>query len=138
MVKRKEMIDWLRAQFRQKKLQGTLVFDGSHRREEESGLSYPSPLEIAFTPKGQSADAYIIEQLSSVRNKKTCTVVTDDRGLVRHAQEQGVPVLSNTAFLRWLNKQGKKAEQDKPSSKETSHQMDRLQKIFEERLESEE
>ena len=52
--------------------QGTLVFDGAHKRGEESGLSYPSPLIVAYTPKGESADEYIIEQfklpLSPVRS----------------------------------------------------------------------
>ena len=76
---RQEVIQYLRKEFARKKIKGMLVFDGAHRRDEESGLSYPSPLIVAYAPKGQSADEYIIEKLEISKNPKIITVITNDR-----------------------------------------------------------
>lgn len=42
----------------------TIVFDRAHLRGEESGFQYLEALQVVFSPKGQSADEYIIEVLS--------------------------------------------------------------------------
>ncbi len=129
---RSKVIRALQKQFAKRKIEGTLVFDGAHRREEESGLSYSSPLIIAYAPKGQSADAYIVEQIETSLNPKQITVVTNDRGLARHAKSHGAHVQENQPFIQWLNKRKKGAV--KPEPKETQQNIDRLLKIFEERL----
>lgn len=131
---RQKIVRYLQKKFALKKLSGMLIFDGSHRREEESGLSYPSPLIVAYAPKGQSADAYIVEQIEISKSPKQITVVTNDKGLIRHAKSAGAKVLANEAFITWLSKQ--KTTETKPQ--ETSYHIKRLEKIFLERLERDE
>lgn len=129
---RQKVIRYLQKKFAARKISGMLVFDGAHRRDEESGLSYPSPLIVAYAPKGQSADEYIVEQLRVAKNPKIITVVTNDRGLKGHAKAEGAKVLGNDAFVEWLKK--KKKSSANVEVKETKGNIDRLEKIFEERL----
>lgn len=132
---REEVISYLQEEFSRKKIKGTIVFDGAHRREEESGLSYRSPLVVAFAPKGQSADDYIVEKLEISKNAKIITVVTNDRGLHRHALGLSAKIQSNEDFIAYLNK--KKKTQEIREAKDSPKNIDRLQKIFEKRLEEE-
>lgn len=131
---RKTIIRILQSQFISLQLKGMVVFDGSHRREEESGLSYANPLEIAYTPKGQTADEYIVEKLQWEPNRHLITVISNDRGLMRHVQELGGKTQSNEAFIRYLKKRKSKKKKEKYEPKETPQNIDRLLKIFEERL----
>lgn len=131
---RQKIILALQKKFAAKKISGMLVFDGAHRRDEESGLSYSSPLTIAYAPKGVTADQYIVEQIELAKNPKLITVVTNDRGLASHAKSAGAKVQGNNPFIRWLHKRKKKAEAPEP--KETAHNIDRLLKIFEKRLQN--
>jgi predicted RNA-binding protein with PIN domain len=132
------LVRWLQLAFTRAGWAGTLVFDGTHRRDEESGRSYPSPLEVAFAPRGQTADAYIIEAIETARHRRPITVISNDRALRRNAQSYGVKAQPIASFLRLLEAKIRKDPPSKGVSKETPYQMQRLQKIFEERLRSEE
>lgn len=129
---RQKIILSLQQQFAQRKISGLLVFDGSHRRDEESGLSYPSPLIVAYTPKGQSADAFIVEQVEISSHPKHITVVTNDKGLARHVKSLGAKVMANHEFITWLGKRKKKKKLKEPA--DTPENIDRLLKIFEDRF----
>lgn len=129
---REKVTRYLQKKFAAKKISGTLVFDGAHRRGEESGLSYSSPLVIAYAPKGQSADEYIVEQIHTSKSPKQITVVTNDRGLTRHAMAAGAKAMDNDTFVHFLKK--KKQTEAKCEIKESATNIDRLEKIFEERL----
>mgnify|MGYP002784042695 CR=1 FL=1 len=131
---RKTIIKFLQKQFSLLHLQGMLVFDGSHQRSEESGLSYASPLDIAYTPKGQTADEYIVEKLEWHQQKSPVTVVSNDQGLGRHARALGAKTQSTETFIHYLEK--KKAKRPKASyePKDTQKNIERLLKIFEEKL----
>ncbi|MGB7978733.1 MAG: NYN domain-containing protein [Chlamydiales bacterium] len=129
---RHQLILTLKKQFAAKKIAGTLVFDGAHRKDEESGLSYPTPLIVAYAPQGQSADAYIVERIELSATPKEIVVVTNDRGLGRHAKAAGAQVQDNDAFVQWLYKKKKGGKTIVP--KESQKNIDRLLKIFEERL----
>jgi predicted RNA-binding protein with PIN domain len=133
-TQRQNLIRWIQRSFASLNLSGTLVFDGAHRREEESGFSYPSPLEVVYTPKGQSADSFIVEQLGSLKSCKCVTVITNDTGLRRHAQSAGAKTQSNEAFLQWLLKKERKNTKKPKALKETDFQIQRLTEIFEERM----
>lgn len=126
---RQKLIRHLQKKFSQLHLSGVLVFDGSYRKGEESGLSYPSPLIVAYTPKGQSADQYILEQ---IEGKKQVIVVTNDKGLTLQAKSLGAKVQSNEDFIRWLTK--KKTKQKEVEPKDTKQNIERLLKIFEDKL----
>lgn len=132
---RNKVILSLQKQFARRKISGTLVFDGAHKRDEESGLSYPSPLIVAFAPKGQTADSYIVEKIETAKNRKEITVVTNDKGLGRHAKSAGAKVIPNDEFIQWLHKPVKKKANADPV--DTKQNIDRLLKIFEERLKNE-
>lgn len=132
---RQKIIRALQKQFAQHAVAGTLVFDGAHKRDEESGLSYSSPLIIAYTPIGQSADEYIIERLEMATNPKQITVVTNDRGLRMHVKSHGAKIQSNDAFIHWLKKRNKTRREVEPM--DTEQNIDRLLKIFEKRLKEE-
>jgi len=129
---RQTLIRFLQKQFVVRQIKGTLVFDGARKREEESGLSYRSPLEIVYAPKGQSADAYIIEQIAIDMAPKQIVVVTNDRELYRQVRALGAQGQGIRTFIQWLKKKGAKKKtrrvQDSPQN------IDRLLKIFEERL----
>lgn len=133
---RESVIQFLRKEFAHLKIDGLLVFDGKHRLDEESGRAYPSPLEIAYAPKGQTADHYILEKLEF--DKRPITVVTDDQTLSRAVRALGAKTLSNASFLEWLGKKKKKKKEKKVIEPvESSYQIDRLLKIFENKLKEE-
>lgn len=129
---RVKIIAALQKRFTVKKISGMLVFDGAHRRDEESGLTYSSPLIIAYAPKGQTADEYIVHQIELAKNSKLITVITNDKGLARHAKSAGANVQGNDEFIEWLHKKKKKTSKVEP--KETQANIDRLLKIFEDRM----
>lgn len=131
-VMRQKVIRYLQKKFSARKISGMLVFDGAHRRDEESGLSYSSPLIVAYAPKGQSADEYIIEQIQIANNPKLITVITNDKGLMLHTKSTGAKAIGNTEFINWLKNKKIKRETSEP--KESAKNIDRLEKIFEERL----
>lgn len=131
---RQKTLHLLQKKFSQLHLQGTLVFDGAHRRDEESGLSYPSPLIVAYTPKDQNADSYIVEQIEKTKQRKLITVITNDRGLILQARALGAHTQTNQAFIHWLTKKEKKKRKAGKDPVDTQQNQDRLLKIFEERL----
>ena len=130
---RNQVIAYLQKRFASLHWEGTVVFDGAHNKEEEGGLTYPSPLIIAYTPKGQTADEYIVEQLNRSKKRRNETVVTNDRTLILHARSMGAHVLSNQLFIEKLKKKRKKSGTVK-EPQETNHQIERLNQIFEKRL----
>jgi predicted RNA-binding protein with PIN domain len=128
---REDLIHYLQMRFALLGLKGLLIFDGSHRREEISGRAYRSPLEIVYTPKGQNADSYILEQIELAKNPKDITLVTNDAGLKRQARALRAHVQSNKDFIIFLKQTHPKKEKH---IQETPKNMERLLKIFEDRF----
>lgn len=127
------MIQYLKDLFEKLDLGGLLIFDGSHKRDEESGRGYQSPLEIIYTPKGLSADLYILEILECQNNKRAVTLVTNDEGLKRQARALGVNVKSCEDFIHFLERK-KPKQKSFEVIKESKHNFERLLKIFEDNL----
>lgn len=127
---RQDLIQYLQECFITLKLKGILVFDGAHRRDEESGRSYKSPLEIMYTPKGQNADSFLIEQIRLSKNPKECTLITNDAGLKRHAKALSASVQKTKDFILFLEKASKQKDREKPD-RETAKNIERLLKLFE-------
>lgn len=136
-VQRQKIIRFFQHRFFQYKIQGTLVFDGRVHRGEESGRTYSSPLEILYTPKGQSADSYIIEQIEISKNPMQITVISNDRKLLSDAKFLGAKSMKNTEFLEWILEKKKKRTTLKPVIVETRQNMQRLLMIFEKKLSEE-
>lgn len=126
---RDALIQSLQKKFKEQTFVGFLVFDGSHRRDEESGRSYASPLEIVYTPRGQTADSYIIEKARGYKNPKEVTIVTNDQGLSRQAKVMQVHVHSAETFFLFLEKKAKKTE-EKKFTKDSPKNMQRLLDAF--------
>ena len=137
---RQTIIRSLQHEFAALHLEGTIVFDGSHVRGEQSGLSYKSPLIIAYSFSGESADQYILEKIETFAKPSELTVVTNDKTLSSAARSLGAQTMNLKAFLSFLEKKhGKKEEiQEMRPAKETKREFDRLLKIFEERLNEDE
>lgn len=137
---RQMIVRSLQIEFKQLHLEGTLVFDGRHRRDEQSGLSYKSPLIIAYSHSGETADQFILSQLETATTPSQITVVTDDRFLASSARGLGAKTLELKTFLAQLEKKHAHRRQNKEDRleqrplKESKHQTERLIKIFEERL----
>lgn len=131
---RNNLIFSLQNKFKELHLTGCLIFDGAHRRDEESGRTYSNPLEIIYTPKGQNADSYIIERIRMMKNPKEVTLVTNDQGLIRQANACKAHVQSVEKFFHFLERKSKKPR-DTKTEKETPHNLARLLKIFLSRLE---
>lgn len=134
---RQKIIRFLQKKFATFKMDGLLVFDGRIRYGEESGRSYPSPLEVVFTSKGQSADQFIVERIESSQNPRQVTVVTNDRGLMANARSLGAKTTGTAPFIEWLLNRRKKNATPKPHIADTKQNIDRLLLIFEERLKEE-
>lgn len=124
----------LQQKFAQLGLRGLLVFDGAYRSEEREERSYASPLEIRYTPRGQSADGHIVELLRSSRSKKQWIVVTNDRTIQREARAVGAEVEGTWEFLSSLERRGKKRRKKGKDPRETPAEIERLRKIFEDEL----
>jgi predicted RNA-binding protein with PIN domain len=137
---RQTVIVSLQKEFKCLRLEGTLVFDGRHRYDEQSGLSYHSPLVIAYSHKGQTADQYILEKLEMARVPSDITVVTDDRFLATTARGLKARTLGLKAFIVLLEKKHAKKRRQREEIieerpiRETPRNMERLLKEFEARL----
>lgn len=131
---RRTIVKFLQKRFSLLHLRGMLVFDGSHFSSEESGLSYASPLDIAYTPKGQTADEYILEKLEWSQQKTPTLVVSNDQGLARRARSLGAKTQSNETFIRYLEKKKIKKSTRPREPKDTPQNIERLLRIFEEKL----
>jgi predicted RNA-binding protein with PIN domain len=137
---RQTIIRSLQKEFKILHLEGTIVFDGRHRYDEESGLAYHSPLIIAYSHKGQTADQYILEKLETAATPSQITVVSDDRFLATSARGLKARTMGLKAFIAFLEKKhAQKREREEMFEereiRETRKNMERLLKEFEARLE---
>lgn len=133
-MRREKAIAFLQRKFKIHHMKGVLVFDGKIRRDEESGRNYAAPLEICYTPYGESADAYILHYLEKEKKRGCITVVTNDRGIIANAHSLGAKTMSPAELMQRLSKPGKKMKLPPKEISESQKNRDRLQKIFEERL----
>ncbi len=133
---RKKLITHLQKAFAALKLKGMVVFDGAQRQDEGSGLSYANPLEIAYASEGQTADEYILERVEGNKKPHLITVVTNDKSLVRHVRSLGGKTESVDLFMAALKSRRVKKRAPIMEPKDTQKNIDRLLKIFEDRLEN--
>jgi predicted RNA-binding protein with PIN domain len=131
---RQKVIRFLQKRFASFKMNGILIFDGRIRRGEESGRSYPSPLEVIYTSEGESADALINELLEISKNPGLITVITNDRGIITRTRLLGGKTMGTEAFIQWLLTRNKSREGSKSEMVDTKQDINRLLVIFEKRL----
>lgn len=103
-----------------------IVFDGREAIPFERG--HRGLLEIVYT---QSADDYIVDEISRAKDPYNYTVITADRGLAASCREAGGRSLSIRDFLSGLKKNPSN-KQEKPS-RDSDRNIERLLRIFDEK-----
>ncbi len=140
-AKREMLIDLLQEKLSALALDVTIIFEGKHHLDEQSGREYLEGLQMIFTPKGQSADEYILQELSHTFHPSQYTIVTSDISLSRHCRSFGAYTMTTLEFLKWLENKRKKSSGSSPKKKpefQDSHSnIERLIKIFEKKLKEE-
>lgn len=128
----------------------TIVFDAQYHLGLGTRSHYHS-IEICFTDEGETADDYILQALKFQSKPHQITVVTSDKKLAWQARRRLAKTESVEQFLSWLSKryQNKQRRVDNPqvtqkklpeisapeqSKPQYTSEMDRWQKIFEERF----
>lgn len=136
---RKKVIDFLEESLLSLNLGVTLVFDASHQEGNRHPFEYLESFDILFTPKGQTADDFILEKVEFSLHPAETTVVTSDKRLGMQCRHLGAHIQSLKQFFSWLSK--KRSDQSKKTSqasfKDSKANIQRLLNIFESRLKEE-
>jgi predicted RNA-binding protein with PIN domain len=115
-----------------------LIFDGYQKKQELPTRDYYKHLKVIYTPKDQTADDYILEQIFLSKTPSQITVVTSDNTLKKKAKQMHAHTFSIESFIAWLYEKEKKRKKNKNEEKnnfiDTKSDIERLHKIFEEKL----
>ena len=118
----------------------TFIFDGKHKAPAEALRGHLRAVEIIYTPESQSADDFILEHIQYHSKPSQVTVVSSDREVSGKSKQFGAKTQTIQEFLSFLltkEKKRKKETKPLPSFKDTDFHIERLRKIFEERMDSE-
>ena len=122
------------------KLNVTVVFDAPAGDWHDLTRGHVQALEVIYTAKKQSADEYILQEISYCRNASLITVITSDRSLANQCKALGAHVKSIESFLKWIaQKKAKKKAKKSEYAQERAFQdseinITRLLLIFEKKL----
>ncbi len=117
--------------------EATIVFDGREKDPPEALRRNLGSLAMIYTPHNQTADDYILEAISNAINPSQEVAVSSDRDLLRKAKQRGAKALTVEEFLSGLMKKRQKKKVRIRDFQESSTELQRLLKIFEERLKDE-
>ncbi len=118
------------------KYQVTIVLDGREKDPAEALRKNLDSLTLIYTPHHQTADDYIIQAITHSSSQET--VVSSDMELLRKAKQLGAHTLTVEKFLSQIVKQKKKKSPAPPKEiQETDSNLQRLLKIFEDKLREE-
>lgn len=119
------------------------MFDSADPSSRLPSRGHYDALEIIYTIKELSADAYILEKVHASKTPECITVVTSDRDLAAGCKALKAKTLSVEAFLTFLTKK-EKVRKKKTASKaskrrflrDSDAEIERLLRIFEKRLDN--
>lgn len=131
---RETLIALLNEELRAIKTHASVVFDSSEAVREYAQSAFLKNIEVVYAPKGLTADEYIIELVEQSKSPKTLTVVTSDSGLARQCQHLGAKTISIEDFVALIARRNEQKPLSKPHYKEHPQQLERLRKIFEDKL----
>jgi uncharacterized protein len=119
-------------------LQATVVFDASDERSFSTRSHYDA-IEIVYTTKKISADAYILNHVEESRKPGGLCVVSSDSELIRKSKALGSKTMQLKEFLAMIQKkQVKLKRKSRPAAffecKDSSKEIARLLMIFEKKL----
>ncbi len=119
--------------------QATVVFDGREKDPPEALRRNLDSLALIYTPHHQTADDYILQAIAEAADPAQEVVVSSDYELLRKAKQRGAKAQTIEEFLsKLVNKKRKKKALIEKTFQETSTELKRLLKIFEERLHDDE
>jgi predicted RNA-binding protein with PIN domain len=101
---RQSLIEQLNEAISQLSLHITLVFDGAEEHLPLPTRGHFDAIEIVYTPKGQTADEYILEEVSLSRSPSQLTIVTNDRELAGRCRQYRAGTQTIDEFLLFLSK----------------------------------
>jgi uncharacterized protein len=137
-IQRKVVIDFLQEKSSFLHINIHLIFDGYKQNKEFPNISYLNNLKVIYTPKDQTADEYILEQIFLSKNPNQIIVITSDNNLKIKAKDMHAQTKSIDDFVEWLtekeNKAKKKSSFEKENFIDTKKNIDRLLKIFEDKI----
>lgn len=117
-----------------------LIFDGYKKDQDLSGRAYYDHLKVIYTPKGQTADDYILEQIFLSKTPSKIIVISSDKALIQKSKQMQAQAKSIDTFLDWLYKKENKMKKTHITEEEfidTKKNIQRLLKIFEEKMKNE-
>jgi predicted RNA-binding protein with PIN domain len=116
-------------------LKGALIFDSNplhaYTHPTRNSLSH---LEVVYAPIHVDGDTYILEYLSTLKQKQKYHLVTSDRELSYQAKSVGISSISSSDFFTLLHDLSLEKESLRQEVKplfESKKEIERLQKIFE-------
>jgi predicted RNA-binding protein with PIN domain len=116
----------------------TLVFDGAEEHLPHPTRGHFDAIEIVYTSKSKTADAYITEEVAHSKTPTQITVVTNDRELAGRCRQRRAKILSIDEFLGFITKKKIKKKRLTSHARGTFRDSDpeiaRLLSIFEEKL----
>jgi len=119
-----------------------LIFDAHHQEEIVAHKSNVGRLKVIYTPKGQTADDYILEKIFLSKTPSQITIITSDNSLAFQAKSMHAQTKSIDDFIDFLQEKESQSAREEEKNKEefidTKHNIQRLLKIFEEKLEENE
>lgn len=132
--KRRALIIELNRQAKHLLLQITVVFDATDPTRPLDFLSHYDAIEIIYTTSRSTADESILQTVEQARNPLDLCIVTSDKDLSHKAKNLGAQTLSLANFLKRIAKKQKNKRTSPTVSQDSPKQIDRLTKIFEQRL----
>jgi predicted RNA-binding protein with PIN domain len=114
----------------------TVVFDGREKDPPVALRRNLLAMNIVYTPAHQTADDYILEMLDHCKNPADEIVISSDSELLRKAKQKGARTQTIEGFLKSLSHKKTSASPERKQSTESSSEFQRLLKLFEQRLSS--
>lgn len=114
----------------------TIVFDGREKDPPEAVRRNLDSLVLIYTPHHQTADEYMLKIISESSYPERETIITSDLELLRKAKQRGARGQTVEEFITQLIRK-KKKKTSAPTDQafhETPSELQRLLKLFEERL----
>lgn len=115
----------------------TLVFDGAEPHMPSPLRAHFDAIALVYTPEHQTADEYIIQEVTDSRHPAAITVVSNDRELIQKCRLHKAHTQTIETFFSQLIKKDKKQKKRQSAPglfSESSHEFNRLLTIFELRV----
>jgi len=129
----KELLGALNSWITKMQFDTVVVFDGRQKDPPEAVRSHLANLEVVYTPEGQTADDYILQEVEFSQNPSLLTIVSSDRELTGKARQRGAKTRTIEQFFSFLKGDKKSTPEKEKNFQDTPANIARLLKIFEEK-----